>query len=1064
MKKMQISKLIHTWVLGLLISISLIYSAVNYYFDYTNFKTHASELRQDFIENQKGIVKNQVLRVTQLINYEKSQTEKKAKLLVKNRVDDAYSIMTTIYNKFKNKKSDVEIKKMIVDILRPIRFNNNHNYYFINDKKGKAILYPTNLQLEGSNILNLKDSHGDYVVKKQKDVIKKFGEGFTIGYWPKPNSKSNQKDFKKISYVKLFKPYNWTIGTGLYLDDLNRAIQEDILNEIKKIHYSEHGYIFIIDGRGNLLVSKWKRYSGKKKIWEVFNQHVNNSKKIYDQIIEAGNKPNGDYIYYLFNKSEKSSVLSKKSSYVKKNKDWNWYIGTGFYLDDVQSEIDSFEKQFRRKLLNSTISTFFFIIIAFLFFLLLSSRISKKIQKDFLLLISFFKKAALSNKPIDRRKIRFCELDIIAKNANKMLLDKIAAEKKLLDERERLFVTIRSIGDAVITTDTDRKITLMNNVAENLLGFKNEEVIGKNLKDVFKIFNNKTNNEIRNPIYEIFNHKKTFQKNEGIKLVSKNGKEYQISVSASPIKDSENNVLGAILVFRDITEELKLKNDIKKNEIKFRTITEQSPISTMIFDANGTLLVVNKAWEKLWDAKAEDIIGKYNIFEDEAIKDTNWMNVFKKTLKGETVSLPDSEYNPEISGISGRTRYIRAVAFPIIDEEKIDRLVLIHQDITELKRAEEKMLMMSKLKSVGTLAGGIAHDFNNILTGIFGNISLAKLYTPENTKVARYLMNAENSINRAVRLTKQLLIFSKGGTPVKESIDVKKVIEEVVNFDLSGSSVKAIFEEEENLWNIFADKGQIQQVFSNLAINANQAMPKGGNIYFRMNNIEIDENNDLGMKPGKYVKIEVQDEGIGIKKEDIKKIFDPYFTTKSTGNGLGLATSYSIIQKHNGYIGIESELGKGTIFTIFLPATEKKKNTENKEKAEQIQNEKFIKVLIMDDEQMICNLASDMVKTIGFQSEVAFDGKEAIEKYRKAIENNSPFDLIIMDLTIPGGMGGEQAIKHILKINPEAKVIVSSGYSNEETLSSYKKFGFVGIIAKPYTIEKLKKGILTALN
>jgi PAS domain S-box-containing protein len=1060
-KKNNISKIIMIWGFAFLLSILAMFVLTSFYFDYQNFKNHKIEMRDNYIKQQKNMIKRQVLQVTDRIKYKKSVIEKNTREKVKGRVYEAYAIVENIYQSNVSKPKS-EIIKMIVDALRPIRFHKEQGYYFITSLNGKELLFADKPQMEGINLINYKDSKGNFVIKDMIELVKnsKNHEGFYSYFWTKPNSIGN--NFKKISFVKYFKPLNFFIGTGLYISDVEKSIQDELLDGLSRIRFGENGYIFVNSFDGTALVSNWKRFSGEKKLWEIFNKNPDKTKSIFQKEIKAAKIDGGDYIYYSFIKL-KSQKESPKTSFIIGIPEWKWLIGAGVYLDEVEKDVFVMQKDFEKKVAKIFVTVLIFVSLIMTLFIFLLSKFSKKLQNDFTIFIQFFKKSVFDKKPINRDKIKFHELDILAINANKMLSDKIAAERELRNERERLFVTIRSIGDGVISTDTEGRITLMNAVAEHMTGYQTEEVLGKKLEEVFRIINAITLEQHENPVAKVLQSGKVVGLANHSKLISKNGDEYHIADSASPIRDSEGNILGVVLVFRDVTKEYEMKNDIKNKELRFQTIIEQSPISTQIFDTNGFVISANKAWENLWQAPADKIIGRYNAFNDEYLKDSEWMKLFKKAFKGETVNLPDLEYDPKESGEIGRKRIIKCVAFPIFNKDKIEMVVLTHQDITELKQAEEKMLMISKLKSIGTLAGGIAHDFNNILTGVFGNISLAKIYTPIESKSMKYILNAEHSMNRAVRLTKQLLIFSKGGSPVKENISIKEIVREVATFDLSGSNVKPIFKEEDNLWNVKADKGQIQQVFSNLVINANQAMPNGGNIYFSLENIFLNDINDFDLEAGKYVKISVKDEGVGITSENLKKIFDPYFTTKSTGNGLGLATTYSIIQKHNGYIDIQSEIGKGTVFTVYLPATDEKPIDFEKQQNDKENINQSAKILVMDDEEMIRELASDMIDNFGFEVDTASTGQETIEKYKESLEENAPFDLIIMDLTIPGGMGGKDAIPHILKLNPEAKVIVSSGYSSGETLSNYKELGFIAMIAKPYTIEKLQKILLEVL-
>jgi len=384
----------------------------------------------------------------------------------------------------------------------------------------------------------------------------------------------------------------------------------------------------------------------------------------------------------------------------------------------------------------------------------------------------------------------------------------------------------------------------------------------------------------------------------------------------------------------------------------------------------------------------------------------------------------------------------------------------IVRDTTERKRMEDELLKADKLESVGILAGGIAHDFNNILTSISGNISMAKRQVKPGHKIFDLLSSAENASVRAQGLTRQLLTFAKGGTPLKETVFLKKPIKESSLFVLRGSKSECNLSISEDLWPVEADAGQISQVISNIVINANQAMPKGGVIQIEADNLMPEKIQEIPVKPGKYIRISIKDQGAGIPEKHLSKIFDPYFTTKQAGSGLGLATSYSIIKKHNGYISVDSLLGAGTTFNIYLPASDK----EIPVKEEAVLLKGCGKILIMDDDKFLKEIAEEMLDTLGYESEFAEDGDGAIEMYKKARESGKPYDAVILDLTIPGSMGGEEVIKILINIDPEVKAIVFSGYSEGEVMSNFRKYGFKGMMPKPFDSYALGKALNDVLK
>jgi len=386
-----------------------------------------------------------------------------------------------------------------------------------------------------------------------------------------------------------------------------------------------------------------------------------------------------------------------------------------------------------------------------------------------------------------------------------------------------------------------------------------------------------------------------------------------------------------------------------------------------------------------------------------------------------------------------------------------DEVLVVIRDVTRRKRMEEELLKVQKLESIGILAGGIAHDFNNILTATLGNISLARMYEDPADKDRR-LIEAERASMQARDLTQQLLTFSRGGAPVLQNTSITELIKDCASFVLRGSNVRCDLSIPDDLWPVRVDEGQISQVINNIVINADQAMPEGGIIKVCAENMAIGMEHALPLKNGEYIRISIADQGIGIKEEYLRKIFDPFFTTKQKGNGLGLATSYSIVKNHSGHITVESEMGIGTTFRIYLPACPEEVLTDREEvKVKLVMGEG--KVLVMDDEKRIRDLAEEMLSSLGYSITTAVDGSEAVEIYQEAMESGTPFGAVIMDLTVPGGMGGKEAIRKLIEVDPEVRAIVSSGYSNDPIMSDFREYGFSGFIAKPYRVGELSAAL-----
>lgn len=502
-------------------------------------------------------------------------------------------------------------------------------------------------------------------------------------------------------------------------------------------------------------------------------------------------------------------------------------------------------------------------------------------------------------------------------------------------------------------------------------------------------------------------------------------------------------------VGRDINEKVLAREALQRSEDNFRKMAEFAPALIYVY-RDGHLLYVNSKFEEVTNLSREQLI---NMDPFELI-DVDYQELIMKSASARQKGEKITPYEFSYTNKTGQQQwgYLYADTF---EYEGSPAIVGIIFDITERKRLEEYLLQTSKLESIGILAGGIAHDFNNILTVISGNISLAKMIIEADNEIVDILTEVEHAALQASDLTQQLLTFSKGGAPVKETASIKELLQESVCFVLRGSNVTCTHQIAEDLWPVKIDIGQINQVINNLIINADQAMPEGGTIHLSAENVTSFSELPPSLQPADYIKITIKDEGIGIMEEHLGKIFDPYFSTRQKGHGLGLTTSYSIIKKHDGHISISSSIDTGTTITVYLPAF-----------PDQIVELKKLsgltlggqgKILIMDDEDIIRETLGKMLRRLGYTLSTAADGQEAINLYQKARQQNEPFDVVMMDLTIAGGMGGKETVKKLLGIDPTAKVIVSSGYSNDQVMADYQNYGFCGVLPKPYKIEEVNQ-------
>jgi PAS domain S-box-containing protein len=614
------------------------------------------------------------------------------------------------------------------------------------------------------------------------------------------------------------------------------------------------------------------------------------------------------------------------------------------------------------------------------------------------------------------------------------ITERKAMEAALAEEAIRRRILVEQSRDGIVVLDETGKVYEANQRYADMLGYTPEEVRRLYIWDWDAQW---TREELLGQI----RHSDAAGDHFETRHRRKDGAFVDVEISTNGV------VLGGrklvFCVCRDISSRKAAERALRESEEKFRLVFEKAPIGIMHYDQMSVVTDCNEKFAEIIGAPKEAFIG-FNMIRQ--LRDEKMREAVAASLQGQVASY-EGDY---LSVTGGKLTPVRAIFQPIfLPEGAWSGGVTIFEDITERKQAEVERLQISKLESLSTLAGGIAHDFNNILTSILGNISLARL----DRQAGQGLADAERACLRAKALAHQLLTFAKGGAPIKELLSVAKLVTETGSFACRGSNVRCEFSLPDNLWTIYADSGQLGQVFQNLVINALQAMPAGGMIKIQGENLVVESGGDLPLNPGKYVKISIQDQGLGIPSEFLARIFDPYFTTKQTGSGLGLATAGSIIKAHQGHIAVASTLGAGTVFQLYLPASEEK--ISELPRGDQGVIRGTGKILVMDDEELVRQIIGKMLGHLGYEALFAGDGDEAVKLFAQAQQSGTAFDAVILDLTVPGGMGGKAALEKLLHLDPQVKAIVSSGYSEDAVMAEYAQHGFTGVIAKPYRITEL---------
>ncbi len=534
---------------------------------------------------------------------------------------------------------------------------------------------------------------------------------------------------------------------------------------------------------------------------------------------------------------------------------------------------------------------------------------------------------------------------------------------------------------------------------------------------------------------------------------------FPVEISLSEMTVDEEKLYVAMV--RDVTEQKHSERELAAEKESLAVTLRSIGDGVITTDIQGRIVMINHAGENMTGWTSSEAVGQalksvFNIAIDLAAQSRMQKSGYRNEAHSLLLSLPESA---TLRSRDGMERIIEQVASPIRDSNnEIAGVVLVFRDITERQRNEEERRKAETLEQLGLLAGGIAHDFNNLLTAIIGNISLASLLLPPNDEMAARLNDAKNASLRARDLAQQLLTFARGGAPIKKTASIGKLIQDTVSFSLRGSHSRSEFEFGADLWPAEIDPGQISQVIANLVVNADQAMSNGGVLRVACDNFSYDGHTEpviADLPAGDYIRLSLRDEGTGISEDYLTRIFDPYFTTKSHGNGLGLATTYSIIKNHNGLITVESQLHVGSTFTIYLPAL---RNLEmpvevTKETIESVAGTG--RILIVDDEEAIRALVEFTLTRLGYDVFQAENAQDGVDLYREKYEKGERFDAVILDLTLPGGMGGKEALKKLIEIDPTVNAIVSSGYATDATMSRYQDFGFRGVIAKPYEAAEL---------
>jgi PAS domain S-box-containing protein len=602
----------------------------------------------------------------------------------------------------------------------------------------------------------------------------------------------------------------------------------------------------------------------------------------------------------------------------------------------------------------------------------------------------------------------------------------------------------------ILKMDCDGRITFFNAYAQAFFGFSEQELLGKNVVGTIVPETDSSGRDLKKMIAQLMENPSSlaYSLNENIR---KNGERVWVSWGNHKLLDAEGGYRGILSVGQDMTERKQMEEAIRANELRFRSFIETVNDVIFVLTPSGTFSYVSPQWQKCFGYELSEVIGKPFapfVHPDDVPGCINFLtDVLQSGEQKRGV-----EYR--VLHKNGTWLWYTANGSRLVDPNGSVSLVGIGRDITEYKLIQKELMKTQKLESISFLAAGIAHNFNNVLTGVIGYISFARKHLNDPDKIAPLLEDAEKSSYRAASLARQLLTFSKGGVPYKTLVAPEKLVQESMSLFLSGSKIKGIVDNKSSQ-TVNVDSEQINQSFNNIILNSVHSMPQGGVITAHIEDLQLEKENRYLLKCGEYVRITFEDCGCGIEEEHLHKVFDPYFTTKPDGSGLGLSTTQSILAKHGGYIDIVSEVNFGTTVTVMLPSSQNAPADDVIETESPGPSPAGVSVLIMDDEEYIRTLVSEMLGDFGYQVQTCSNGEEAVELYKKCWNTGIVLPVVVLDLLVPGGMGGCEAAKRILSVDPHARLIVSSGYSHDPIMADYKEYGFSATLSKPYNTDSM---------
>jgi PAS domain S-box-containing protein len=1041
-KKRSISRtFLMSMILATIVPIALL-GALWTWQQYATFQEESGELREMMMNSYKDLLKIQVERSVDYIEFRKSLTEERLRSSIRERVYEAHSLAAHLQEKWKTQKPDDEIRMLIKETLRPLRFNDGRGYFFILDLAGINRLMPVRPELENTDMLAPSDSDEAMAASEILRLAAEKREGFCRYDWPKPGRP--ESSFPKISFVKRFEPYQWIIGAGEYLDDFQAGIQREVLNYLGTIRFGKDGYVFVTQWDGLDLTGPAKG----RNMLEVTDV---NGVKIVQKLIELA-KSGGGFLRYVMPKFE-GTRPEPKLSYVQGVRDWQWYVGAGIYIDDIEKAIAAKRAQMTREVVKSLLQIAAVLLALVVFAFFYARRTSRNAQDGFDLFAVFFDRGARESAVIDPEAMTYEEFSTLAHSANRMIEARRQAQAALKESERNYRLIVENVNDLIVKMDLEKNLTFISPNYCELFGKTADEIRSRGfLPLILEADHEEVIRSLRvldHPPYTSYHEERA---------LTKSGPRW-LAWSSRAILDESGLPVEYVAVGRDITEKKLAEEALRENREWLKNILDSIQAGVVVIDPEThVILDLNRAAAEMIGEKKERIVD--TICHNHICP--NEIGNCPVTDRGLKIEQADREL---LRADGSKIPILKTVNRATINGKQY--LIESFLDLSEKRRLETMLLQAQKMEAIGTLAGGIAHDFNNILSGIIGYAELALVDTDAESPMKSYLDQILGAGYRARDLVSQILVFSRQQEGEQKPIKVGSLLREA--FKLLRASIPANIEikidHSTPSDTVMADPTQVHQLIMNLSTNAAHAMrKKGGILHVSVEEVHLDSNSGKGeheLEGGPFVRMRFKDTGEGIRRDHLVRIFDPFFTTKErgAGTGLGLALVHGIVKNHGGAVTVESEPGRGTVFTIYLPRIEidgSKKTIVSQE----LLPRGTERILFVDDEPSIAELGENMLGSLGYSVVSMTSSLDALEAFRA---QPFGFDLVITDQAMPN-MTGKELAKALMAVRPDIPIILCTGFSEQIDEKKAKAMGIGAFVMKPIVMRQIARRIREVLE